>query len=248
MLEVINLSKSYDHKSVAVKGLSFSVESSSILALLGHNGAGKSTTLRVISTALEPTSGKLLIDGIDLSDTDMRRLRQIKRDIGFLPETENLLGYLTPWEFLFYVGQMYGIDDHRLLKRRIHELIDRFSITDSTSKYIEHYSSGLRKRIAIAAMMINSPGLLLLDEPTANLDPIGVAKFKEYLKELRASGATILLATHQLEIAEQLADEILIINEGEKVFHGTMSDLRARFSGSGQEDGLESYYTQLHDE
>jgi ABC-2 type transport system ATP-binding protein len=164
-----------------------------------------------------------------------------------VPETANLLGYLTPWEYLFYMGQMYGIDDEHDLRNRIEELVERFTITSATEKYIQDYSSGLKRRISIAAMMINSPRLLLLDEPTANLDPIGVAMFKDYLKELRDGGVTIVLATHQLNIAEQIADRILIINEGRKVFHGSLNDMRERFGDSGGESSLEDFYSQFHE-
>lgn len=246
MLHVKSLSKSYDRKVYAVKELSFEVADGHILALLGHNGAGKSTTLRLVSTSLEPTSGEVLVDGVDLSQASADSLRQIKRSIGLVPETANLLGYLTPWEYLFYIGQMYGIDDERYLRDRIDELVARFTITSATEKYIEDYSAGLRKRISIAAMMINSPSLLLLDEPTANLDPIGVAMFKDYLKDLRDNGATIVLATHQLNIAEQIADMILIINEGQKVFHGSLDDMRKQFGEADGENSLESFYSQLH--
>lgn len=248
MLQVTALSKSYDGKTFALKELSFGVEDGQILALLGHNGAGKSTTLRILSTVLEPTSGQVAIDNIDLAQANTDQLRQIKRTIGFVPESPNLLGYLTPWEYLFYIGQMYGIDDEARLQSQIDDLLKQFGITEAKEKFIEDFSAGLKKRISIAAMMINSPRLLLLDEPTANLDPIGVAKFKAYLRNLRAAGVTILLATHQLDIAEQLADQILIINEGEKMFYGTLDDLRVRFSGSDGEASLESFYSQLHEQ
>ena len=105
MLQVIDLSKSYDRGNYAVNKLSFEVENGHILALLGHNGAGKSTTLRMASTMLESTSGQVLIDGVDVSLADVSRLRQIKRKTGFVPETVNLLEYLTAWEYLFYIGQ-----------------------------------------------------------------------------------------------------------------------------------------------
>lgn len=245
MLQVNGLSKSYDQTNFAVKDLSFELPKGSILALLGHNGAGKSTTLRMISTVLVPTAGNVLIDGDDLAQVDTNRLRQIKRKIGFVPETANLLGYLTPWEYLFYVGQMYGIDDEESLGNRIDELVQQFSITDAKVKQIEHFSAGLKRRVSLAAMLINSPQLLLLDEPTAHLDPIGVKMLKEYLKELRAEGVVVLLATHQLDIAEQLADRILIINQGQDIFHGTMDDLRERYSDSEGQNNLEYFYSQL---
>jgi ABC-2 type transport system ATP-binding protein len=208
-LQVIDLSKSYDKTSYAVKDLTFEVAPGNILALLGHNGAGKSTTLRMISTMLTPTAGRVLIDGEDLSQINGDRLRQIKRNIGFVPETSNLLTYLTPWEYLFYVGQMYGIEDEDRLNNRIDELVQQFSITDAKEKQIDHFSAGLKRRVSLAAMLINSPRLLLLDEPTAHLDPIGVKMLKEYLKELRSEGVIILLATHQLDIAEQLFVPVL---------------------------------------
>ncbi len=245
MLQVKDLSKSYDRATYAVKNLSFEVAAGSILAILGHNGAGKSTTLRMISTILVPTAGHVLIDGVDLSQADPVRLREIKRHIGFVPETTNLLSYLTPWEYLFYVGQMYGMDDDDRLNNRIEALVDRFSITDAKVKQIEHVSAGLKRRVSLAAMLINSPRVLLLDEPTAHLDPIGVKMLKEYLKELRSQGVVVLLATHQLDIAEQLADQILIINQGQKIFHGPMDDLRERYPGSDGRNNLEYFYSQL---
>lgn len=244
-LQIIDLSKSYDKTTYAVKDLAFEVDPGNILALLGHNGAGKSTTLRMISTILTPTEGRVLIDGEDLSQINGDRLRQVKRSIGFVPETENLLTYLTPWEYLFYVGQMYGIEDEDRLNNRIDELVQQFSITDAKTKQIEHFSAGLKRRVSLAAMLINSPKLLLLDEPTAHLDPIGVKMLKEYLKQLRSEGVIILLATHQLDIAEQLADQILIINQGQNIFHGTMDDLRERHPDSSTEDNLEYFYSQL---
>lgn len=245
MLQVIDLSKSYDRRTYAVNRLSFAVEDGHILALLGHNGAGKSTTLRLVSTMLQSSSGQVLIDGIDLFRADADQLRQIKRKIGFVPETVNLLEYLTAWEYLFYIGQMYGIEDETLLTRRVDELVERFGITDAREKVTSDYSSGLKKRISIASILINQPRLLLLDEPTAHLDPIGVKTLKDCLRELRSEGATIILATHQLDIAEQLADEILIINEGQEVFYGTQDDLRERFQDSDGQGNLESFYSRL---
>jgi len=245
MLQVISLSKSYDHKTYAVNELSFAVENGHILALLGHNGAGKSTMLRLVSTMLQASSGQVLIDGIDVFGTEADQLREIKRKIGFVPETVNLLEYLTAWEYLFYIGQMYGIEDETLLTSKVNELVERFGITEAREKTTSDYSSGLKKRISIASILINQPRLLLLDEPTAHLDPIGVKTLKDCLRELRSEGATIMLATHQLDIAEQLADEILIINEGQQLFYGTQDHLRERFQDSDGQGNLESFYSRL---
>ena len=245
MLKISNISKSYNQKDYAVKKLSFDVKRGSILALLGHNGAGKSTTLRIISGMIGLNSGQVFINETDLSKTNSGELRKIKQNIGYISETTNLLDYLTAWEYIFYIGKMYGIEDEQILNQDIQKLVTEFNIVDAKEKAIKEYSSGLKKRIALASIMINSPDLLLLDEPTVHLDPIGVKIFKQYLKELSKNGTAIILATHQLDIAEKLADDILIINEGEKLFQGTMSELRNSIDSSQETDSLENYYAKL---
>jgi len=245
MLKISDISKSYNKIDYAVKKLSFDVRRGSILALLGHNGAGKSTTLRIISGMISLNSGQVFINEIDLSKANSEELRKIKQNIGFISETTNLLDYLTAWEYIFYVGKMYGIEDDQMLNQNIHKLVQEFNIVDAKEKAINEYSSGLKKRIALASIMINSPDLLLLDEPTVHLDPIGVKIFKQYLKELSNNGTAIILATHQLDIAEKLADDILIINEGEKLFQGTMDKLRKSIGGVQKTDSLENYYAKL---
>ena len=245
MLKAINISKSYDKITYAVKDVSFDVERGNILALLGHNGAGKSTILKMISGTINMNSGQVLIDGFNLSKIEPGELRKIKQKIGFISENTNLLEYLTAWEYLFYIGKLYGIEDEELLIKKIQKLIQEFNITEAKSKSIEEYSSGLKKRIALASIMINNPDLLLLDEPTVHLDPIGVKLLKQYLKEYSKKGTAIILATHRLEIAEQLADQILMINHGEKLFYGTMNEVHRRFQDSQEENNLENFYSKL---
>ncbi len=245
MLKITDISKSYNKKNFALKNLSFEMKRGSILALLGHNGAGKSTTLRIIAGMIGLNSGQVLIDGTDIAKAEPEELRKIKQNIGFISETTNLLDYLTAWEYIFYIGKMYGIEDEKLLTQKIEKLVQEFNIVDAKEKIIKEFSSGLKKRIALASIMINSPDLLLLDEPTVYLDPIGVKIFKKYLKELSSNGTAIILATHQLDIAEKLADKILIINEGEKLFKGTMEELRNSFDSSQKQDRLEDYYAKL---
>ncbi len=245
MLKTTDIYKSYNQKDYALKNLSFEMPRGSILALLGHNGAGKSTTLRIIAGMIGLNSGQVLIDGTDISKAGSEELRKIKQNIGFISETTNLSDYLTAWEYIFYIGKMYGIEDEQLLNQKIEKLVQEFNIVDAKEKFIKEYSSGLKKRIALASIMINSPDLLLLDEPTVYLDPIGVKIFKQYLKKLGNNNTAIILATHQLDIAEKLADKILIINEGEKVFQGTMDELRKRFNATQEQDTLENYYAKL---
>lgn len=245
MLKISNLSKSYNAAGFAVHELSFELQKGSIMALLGHNGAGKSTTLRMISGMTSITSGVVTINDKDLTKLKSEELRKIKQKTGFIAETTNMLDFLTAWEYLFYIGKMYGIKDETELKENMRKLIDEFNITDAKDKFIKEYSSGLKKRIALASIMINSPDLLLLDEPTVHLDPIGVKLFKEYLQKLRNNGTAIIIATHQLDIAEKLADQILMINEGEKVFEGTLDELRNKYDDSSETDTLEDFYTKM---
>ena len=245
MLKVTDISKSYNQKEYAIKNLSFDVKRGSILALLGHNGAGKSTTLRIISGIIGLNGGQVFINKTDLSKANSEELRKIKQKIGFISETTNLLNFLTAWEYLFYIGKMYGIEDEQLLNQNMQKLVQEFNIVDAKEKTIKEYSSGLKKRIALASIMINAPDLLLLDEPTVHLDPIGVKLFKSYIKELSNNGTAIILATHQLDIAEKIADQILIINEGEKVFQGTMLELKNSFDDSQEHETLENFYAKL---
>jgi ABC-2 type transport system ATP-binding protein len=245
MLKVTGLSKSYDGVTYAVSNLSFAVEDGVIMALLGHNGAGKSTTLRMVATALGATSGCVDIDGVDVFRADVNDLRRIKRSIGLVPESANLLDYLTPWEYLFYMGQMYGVEDEAVLANRVDELIVEFDIGKAREKAISDYSSGLKKRISIASVLVDRARLFLLDEPTAHLDPVGVRTLKDRLRRLRSEGAAIVLATHRLDIAELLADEFLIINEGREVFYGTRDDLHAHIQEAKGADSLESFYARL---
>lgn len=245
MLTVKNLTKTYDNKYFAIKDISFSVEKGQIVSLLGHNGAGKSTTLKIIASILAPTYGNIEIDNISLLNTHTNQLRKIKRNIGFLPENPFQLDQLTPDEYLFYIGKLYNIENDKKLNSIINYLINLFDINDSKSKFINEYSTGLKKRIAIASVLINNPGLLLLDEPTNNLDPIGVKLFKEYLHQLCKDGTAILLATHRLEFAEKISDQIIVLEKGKTKFQGTINELEKKCKTTGINTSLEELYSLL---
>ncbi len=245
MLNIKNLTKTYDNEYYAVENISFSVKKGQIVSLLGHNGAGKSTILKIIASILAPTKGNIEIDNISLFNINPNQLRRIKRNIGFLPENPFLIDQLTPDEYLFYIGKLYGIEDDNKLCDSINYLISLFDIDNSKSKFINEYSSGLKKRISIASVLINKPGLLLLDEPTNNLDPIGVKVLKEYLRKLKEEGTAVLLATHRLEFSETISDQIIIIEKGKSEFQGTLNDLNEKCGTSGKSNSLEELYSSL---
>jgi len=245
MLNIKNLSKTYDNEYYAVENISFSVKKGQIVSLLGHNGAGKSTILKIIASILAPTNGNIEIDNISLFSTNSNHLRKIKRNIGFLPENPFQIDQLTPDEYLFYIGKLYGIKNDNELTNRIDYLINLFNIDNSKSKFIDECSSGLKKRIAIASVLINKPGLLLLDEPANNLDPIGVKLLKEYLRKLKNEGTAVLLATHRLEFSETISDQIIIIEKGKSKFQGTLNNLSEKYGSSGNSNSLEELYSIL---
>jgi ABC-type multidrug transport system ATPase subunit len=245
MLSVEGLIKSYRRGEPAVRDLSFTVPAGAIVSLLGHNGAGKTTTLKVIAGVLAPSAGTVMVEGkrLDARANDLHR--ECRRRIGFLPEDGYLLDYMTPREFLWYVGQLYGIEDEDALQARITSLVGAFAVERAESCYLKELSAGQRRRVSIVAALLNEPRLLLLDEPTNFLDPIGVRILKEYLLATRAKGGAALLATHRLDVAEQLSDAVIVLDHGRTVFQGTIRDLSEHLGPRVEGRSLEELYTAL---
>ncbi len=243
LLRIRGLSKTYNGLDYAVRDLSFSIGKGKIVSLLGHNGAGKSTTLRIIASILAPTSGDVEINHVSLSKATISELREIKRSIGFLNEFSVPFEHLTATEYLFYVGKLYGIEDNQELMNTIRDLETMWRIDHPDEKFISEYSSGLVKRIAIASLLLNKPCLLLLDEPLNDLDPIGAKLFKEHLHYLRRCGTTILIATHQLDFVEEISDDIIIIEEGRKIFQGSENSLEKYIPATEGKISLEDLYS-----
>lgn len=245
MLSVDGLTKSYGRHEAAVRDLSFTVPAGSIVTLLGHNGAGKSTTLRVVAGILAPSAGTVSIDGARLDaradDLDLERRRQI----GFLGEDGHLLDYMTPREFLWYVGQLYGIQDDAVLQPRVDALLSTFAVERPETRLLKELSAGQRRRVSVAAALLNEPRLLLLDEPTNFLDPIGVKLLKETLVASRAKGNAALLATHRLDVAEQLSDTVIVLDHGRAIFQGSLAALHAQLASRVESRSLEDLYTAL---
>lgn len=245
MLSLEGLCKSYVASEYAVTGLDLCVQDGAIVALLGHNGAGKSTTLRMAAGILAPSSGRVCVDGIDLVQAGDRNGQTFRRSIGYLSEETHLLDYLTVEEHLWFVGQMLGIGDESELVRRVDSLTKVFGLGEAHKKLLRELSAGQRRRVAIAAVMLNRPRVLLLDEPTNFLDPIGLKILKEYLRDLRREGVACLLATHRLDVAEQLADQIVVIDHGSALFHGSIVEFRELVPAVGDHGSLEELYASF---
>ena len=202
----------------AVNSLSFEIRPREIFGLLGPNGSGKSTTIKMILGLLRPTSGRIALFG--KSPTDVA----VKRRIGYLPEESYLYGFLNARETLDYYGKLFELD-HRTRTRRIDELLDMLGLANAQFRPVREYSKGMQRRIGIAQALINDPDLLILDEPTTGLDPLGTRQIKDLILELGRRGKTVLLSSHLLADVEDCVDRLIILYGGTKRAEGTCDDL-----------------------
>jgi len=208
-------------ETVAVHDLSLSIERGAFVGLLGRNGAGKSTTLKMLTGLLAPTSGKITLLDQDFAANALA----IKRRIGVMPEDMALLEMLTGPQYLRFVGRMYGLDDATVDARRA-ELFEKLDLSPGARTAIADYSFGMKKKVALSAALVHAPEVLFLDEPFEGIDPVTSRTIKDILAALRKRGTTILLTSHILEIVEKLCEEIAILEKGELRGFGTLEDLR----------------------
>ena len=217
MLEAIGLSKYYG-KFKAVEDLNFTVREGETVAFLGPNGAGKSTTMKMLTGYLAPTAGEAWICGENVLEN---RLAVANR-IGYLPENGPLYDDMTPLALLDFFGNVRRMDAQRL-KSRIDAVIDQCSLGTVMNKPIGKLSRGYRQRVGMANVLLHEPDVLIMDEPTAGLDPNQILEVRRTIKGL---GKTVLLSTHILQEVREMADRILLIHEGRLIFQGRPEDLR----------------------
>lgn len=221
MLKIENYSKSYDGgKTFAVKNLSLLANSGEIIAFIGHNGSGKSTTIKSIAGVIDFDEGKITVDGHDVQTNPM----EVKKIIGYLPETIEMYEYLTGYEFLNFIADVFLLTSEQR-KERIGKYAKLFNIESSLSSTIDTYSHGMKQKVAVIALLIHQPKLILLDEPFFGLDPQSTYDFKEIMKQLIKEGACIFYSTHVLETAEKLATHVVIISKGQIVKSGKLTDV-----------------------
>lgn len=237
MIEAIALTKKFS-EFIAVDRLSFQVSPGEIYGLLGPNGSGKTTTMRMLLGLLKPTMGTARINGFDVQENTV----EAKRFMGFVPEEAVLPDRLTGWEYINYVGDIWRVPRGSERDEEIDELLTLLDIKDASDDLIETYSKGMARKISIVAALIHTPKVLILDEVQAGIDPRGAATIKEILIGLRDRGTTILMSTHVLEIAERMCDRIGIINDGKMIAEGTMAELRLTAKG---QQSLEDIFLDL---
>jgi ABC-2 type transport system ATP-binding protein len=239
MIELDNVVKRYGTKP-AVTGLSLRVEQGELFAFLGPNGAGKTTTIKMICGLLFPTEGTVRVGGYDIQ-AEGDRARQL---LSYVPDTPFLYEKLTGREFLHFIGEMYGLpDDH--LARRLAEVIDLFGLDAFVDDLTERYSHGMRQRTVFAAALLHEPRVLVVDEPTVGLDPRSIRLLKDVLRRLSAGGTTVFLSTHSLDIAQELAGRIGIVDRGRLIGCGSLEELRKQADSNGS---LEDVFLRLTEE
>ncbi|MDD2431082.1 MAG: ABC transporter ATP-binding protein [Firmicutes bacterium] len=236
MIEARELTKQFG-KVKAVDNVSFKVAPGELFAFLGPNGAGKTTTIKMLSGLLIPTSGTAYIDGVSVIDNPV----EAKKHMGFVPDQPNVYDKLTLREFLNFVISIYRVDRKRA-GQIADEYLDIFELADRQDELLQGYSHGMRQKTNIIAALIHEPKVMFLDEPTVGLDPRSARLIKDILKQLTAEGKTIFMSTHILEIAEEMADRVGIIQKGQLKFIGTVAELR---SSQGKEGSLEELFLQL---
>ncbi|MCB9666849.1 MAG: ABC transporter ATP-binding protein [Myxococcales bacterium] len=231
MITAQNVNKYYG-SLWAAKNLNFSIHEGECVGFLGLNGAGKSTTLRMLSCLTLPTSGRIRIRGFDVEEHP----HEIRRFIGYLPETPPLYGEMTVREFIEFAGRLRGLD-HGMAQSRAKEAMALCSLERVRSQVIATLSHGYRQRVGIAQAIVHQPSLLILDEPIKGLDPVQIVEMRQMIRNLRGKH-TILLSTHILSEIEKTCDRILMIHQGTIAGEGTEDELAKRFSAGNRVEAL----------
>ena len=239
MIELNEVTKKYGTKT-AVDRLSLSIEAGELFAFLGPNGAGKTTTIKLMCGLLFPTSGTVKVGGFDLVK-DGDKARQL---ISYVPDQPYLYEKLTGREFLQFISDMYGME-RRYGQERIEAMIKLFELDDFVDDLTERYSHGMRQRTVFASALLHEPRVLIVDEPTVGLDPRSVRLLKNLLRNEADNGMTVFLSTHSLDIAQQLAGRIGIVDHGRLIICGTLDALRAQAAIGGS---LEDVFLKLTEE
>lgn len=222
MLEVEGLAKRYG-EVLALRELTVRVDEGDCLVLLGRNGAGKTTALRCMAGVLEPTAGNVRVDGVDAkSDPAGVRAR-----VGLMPEVPGLYERMSARTYLDYFGAIYGLET-ALRRGRIEELLEKFDLSDAADRWLGTYSKGMRQKVALIRATLHRPRLVLADEPTSALDPDSARRAWGYLKDLQRDGCALVICTHSMEEAENLAGLIGVMSAGRALAIGDVGELRRR--------------------
>ena len=231
-VEIRGLAKLFDDK-VAVDRINLTIPSGSFYGLVGRNGAGKTTTISMVTGMLQPTEGTALIRGIDMWADPLKA----KAHLGVLPDGVHLFDKLTGEQLITYSGYLHGIDKETVASR-VKDLLAAMDLTDAAGRAVADYSAGMTKKIALAAALIHAPSVLILDEPFEAVDPVSAANIQDILRGFVASGGTVVISSHVMDLVQRLCDHVAIMDSGRVLAAGTVDEVRAGAS-------LEERFVQL---
>lgn len=225
MIETNSLTKCFDD-FLAVEDVTLKVAPGEVLALLGPNGAGKTTTVRMLTSILKPTRGSARVAGYDV----VREAEQVRASVGVLTENHGLYLRMKGREYLEFFGELCALSQP-VRRQRSEALAERFGLLGALDRRLGEYSKGMRQKLALVRSMLHNPPVLLLDEPTSAMDPFSARQVRDAISELRRDGRTVILCTHNLPEAEELADRIAIIRRGKIIALGTVPELKSELLG-----------------
>jgi len=236
MIDLKNLVKTFG-SLVAVNDVSLTVRQGEFFALLGPNAAGKTTSIRLLTGLMKPTSGSAHIAGFDVQNQPL----EARKRMAYVPDFPFLYDKLTGWEFLRFMGQLFQMDTNAI-SAKAQKLVNRFNLDPYMCQPLEGLSHGTRQRVAIVSALLHDPQVFIIDEPMVGLDPQHARVVKDTLKERTQEGMTVFVSTHQLSIAEEMADRIGIMHQGKLIALGTAEELRRQ---SGTDGALEKSFLAL---
>ena len=235
VLEIKNYTKKYGDFT-AVDNISLNVEAGEIYGFIGHNGAGKSTTIKSIVGALDFENGEILIDGISIKDRPL----DCKKILAYVPDNPDIYEHLTGIQYLNFICDVFRVSENDR-NTRINKYAEEFDIKDNLGDVISSYSHGMRQKLVLISALVHAPKFLVLDEPFVGLDPIASHKLKVIMREICDNGGAIFFSTHVLEVVEKLCDKVAIIKEGKIVAEGTVSSVVGN-------KNLESVFLEMENE
>jgi len=228
-IRIQNLHKNYGSKQV-LKGINLEVYPGQVIGYIGPNGAGKSTTVKVLCGLITDYEGDVFINGTNLKDD----LLKVKSQIGFVPELAELYDVLTPGEFLFFMGSLYGMDES-VCEERMVKMLAAFGLKDNINQRMDSFSKGMRQKVLITSGLLHNPDIIILDEPLSGLDANSVIIVKELISKLAKDGKTIFYCSHMMDVVEKVSDRIILINDGLVVADGSFEELKQQQGDSSLE-------------
>ncbi|MBM6614779.1 ABC transporter ATP-binding protein [Desemzia sp. RIT804] len=235
MIELKNVSKNYGQKQ-ALKNVSLTIRPGEIFGLIGHNGAGKSTTIKALVSIIDPSAGEIWVDGEKLADNRLA----IKNKIGYVPDSPNMFLRLTAIEYWNLMATAYSISSENY-QSKLTTLLELFDMTENQYGVISSFSHGMRQKTFIIGALLSNPDIWVLDEPMTGLDPQASFDLKEMMKQHAAAGNIVLFSTHVLDTAQQICDHIAILKKGEVLYDGTIEDLQVQ----NENQSLETIYLKM---